>query len=142
MARTLVALAEPTSPPTVAQRNGIAADMAALDGLGSASLKAIQIVCLIIVNNAAGDTNYTNNHTQLISDANVMFGGISIIDDTDASYNLKLIQTVLVWALAKDTVAATTGDVDTLLNTGRDFRTLPEETLNRIILFLQYMMSV
>lgn len=123
-------------------RNAFRAQMSALMDLGRADLKAIAVVALTYAVNTAGDTDYRANHAALRRDAGILFGGTSNIDDNGSSFTVLLIQTVLAWQVAFDGDATLSTDVNTLLNLARDLRSLPEETLNRILFFLQYMMSV
>lgn len=143
MAQTLSALAEPTSPPTLAMANAFRGEMAKLENLGRTDLKAIAAVALTYaVAQHADGVNYKSNHPQLITDAQNFLGAISLITDDGVNLRWIVIQTVLAWQVGYDADNTLSTDVNTLLGLARDLMALPEEVLNRILIWLQYMMSV
>ena len=146
MAQTLIALTALSTPPKLTDNKTLAANMSALTNLGATDLKAIQIEGLAHKLYGAGGDDYragtaSHNHAQLIQDATSFMGGISIVSG-ETSENLALAQAALDWGAGYVEDATLSTDVSTLLGISRDFRALPEETLNRIILFLKYRLAL
>ena len=135
--QTLAVLAEPASPPTQAMSDAFVGEMAKLNNLGRSELKALAAVALTYAVNTAGDTDYRAAHPTLLRDALVFWGGVERLDDNGTSKPVILAQTVLAWQKAYDGDSSISTSVDALLILGRDFMALPEETLNRVLLFLQ-----
>lgn len=73
--------------------------------------------------------NYRANHARAIQDAAVFTKGISNID-------IFAGMAAIVWSSARGSDVGLTGDVEALLREARDFVDLPEDTLDRIILYL------
>lgn len=122
--------------------NTLSGDMTALSNLGFSDLKAVEIVCLIALLNGYTGTNYTSNHAQLIQDAKSFMGGFSLIYREEPEIVTQM-QTALTWGSTRAKVAGSIStDVWSLLATGKDFRCLPLETLNKIIFFLRYKLAL
>lgn len=139
MAQTLTSLSQVTSPATLTMSNALAANMAALSDLGERDLKALTVIGLIHANYTTFD--YRTNHAQLMADARKYLGGMSLINFHGTSYNALLIQAVLAWNVGLGVDGALSTSVNTLLNEGRDLLALPAETLDRLILYLQAILS-
>lgn len=139
----------PALSATVVQKDNkkMVSNMAALFNLGWADIKAITILGLLHALYATKD--YRSNHPLLIQEATVLFGGISIMDDGGGSLNNSVLDAVFAWNLGYKTDPYAVGtplgistDVSVILKEGRDFRVLPEQTLNRIIFLLNYRLSL
>lgn len=140
MHQTLAALTEPTvTPPPKTYADGFSAEMAKLQNLGRSELKAVAIVAMCY---ETGLTTYKTDHAALIQYAATMFAGIEGLNDNGMDNNLLIANTIIAWQSAYATDNSTPTSLDTLLNTGRDLRELPEEMLNRIILFMQLKIAI
>lgn len=140
MAITLTTMPTPlTSPPTLAMTNALRANMAALEIQPNRYLKAIAIVALTYV---TANITYKANFAKLRTDAANLFRGISLIVDSGGDNRLAVLDAVLAWQVARTADATLTGDVNTLLNTGRSLIEMSEPELDAMLYLLQYKMSV
>lgn len=137
--QALTVLVGATSPTTNTAGAGFAANYAKLAGLNAKERKALQVVSLLYYYQTV--TDYRTQHGLLISDAMTFSRGISNFDyevgttltDWNASYNQ------LITLLG---TAAAAGDIADLIKRGSDFRSMPELTLNKIIVFLRAQLGV
>lgn len=147
MAQTLTALSAPSNPAVIADSKKQVGNMAALENLGRADLLTIAILGEVHTLYATRD--YRTNHKQLITDAVGFWGAVSLLTLNDVTKQVLLAMASSMWNLGfkTDPVSGvnTTGissDVNTVVAEGKDLRTLPEETLSRILLYLQVYLSV
>lgn len=136
MAQTLTLHVDPHTPVVHGDSAQLVANMSALENLGRADLLAVAIIGF--VHAVSGTRDYRTNHRQLIQDAEVFMDGISNIQANNISRQMLLVFAAMAWDLGYQVDVGLTTDVATILNEVRDLRSLPEETLGRIMLFMQW----
>lgn len=134
--QTLVALPALSAPVVPTNRTTLFADITALDDLSRADLLTVAI--LGAVHSVTATVDYRLNHPQLIQDASVLFAGMSNLDLNGASRQGLALLAVFAWNAGYSNDVTIGTDVNAILLEGRDLRTLPEETLARILLRLFY----
>ena len=136
MAQTLTVHVDPHTPVVHGDSAQLVANMSALENLGRADLLAVAIIGF--VHAVSGTRDYRTNHRQLIQDAEVFMDGISNTQANNISRQMLLVFAAMAWDLGYQVDVGLTTDVATILNEVRDLRSLPEETLGRIMLFMQW----
>lgn len=131
MAITLELITSPQTTPIVANAAGTQPFVndyykAAQGSLSAQQRKAIIIVALT---HAVTGIDYRTAHAALIQDAEVWTRGLSNFDFFTA-------MTGPFWTYGKSVDAATSADIPTLLNEGRDFANLAEQDQDKIITLL------
>jgi len=139
MAITLVTMGSVASPPTLANSNTLRANMAKLEIQPNKYLKAISIVALTYV---TANIAYKTDFAKLRTDSANLFRGITLLPDSGGGNQDLVIQTVLAWQTGKTASATLSGDVNTLLNTGRSLLEMSEVELDKALYLLQWKMSV
>lgn len=137
MAQTLVIHVDPHTPVVHGDSAILVGNMSALENLGRADLFAVAIIGF--VHAVSGTRDYRNNHAQLIQDSEVFMDGISNIQANNISRQMLLAFAAMAWDIGYQTDVSITTDVATILNEVRDLRTLPEEILGRMMLYIQWL---
>lgn len=140
--QNLTAHASLSTPVVITDSNTLVSNMSAMMNLGRAQIYTVSVLGLIYSLAAAGGKDYTTNHAGLIQDAKILLGGISLVS-SEIAHNKLLIDAALYWSTGRAGSGGTlSSSVNALLLEGRDFISLPEETLERLVMALRYRLSV
>lgn len=137
--QALTTLPSVTLPVTNTGGATFAADYAKLATLSPRELKTFRVVCLMYYLQTV--TDYRLIHGRLISDSISFTRGLS-------NFQIDVGLSVADWAaslaqlLSLLSPAAAASDITGIIALGSDFRTLPEQTLDRMIVFMRAQLGV
>lgn len=132
MAQTLAAVpttAITTDALAVAMAKAVAKNVGVVSNLSPKEVKVLGILGLAYELQATGGTDYTSDHAKLITDMNRTVGRVPLIGS-----GIDRMKALADW----DGGSNVGTDVATLRATGRTLAQLPEDDLDRILVFLRY----
>lgn len=138
MAQTLVVLPTLTLPITLAQSATLAANISAIQNLDNRMTLALSVQSALHELFSAGGFDYRNNHAQLRTDSAALMGAFN--ENSYLTGQVAKLRAVMDWSDASKLDGTYTGNVNTLVAEMKGLRETPEQTLELMYYFLQYLL--